>query len=119
MYLMANTGSPVLIITVFVIGIGLIHAALTGTQGALLTEQFRTATRTSGASLGYQLAAALGGFAPLIAAALVGSFGWPGASVLYLGAAVVGLIGILVTRETWPRAERERVNALVDAERRR
>jgi MFS family permease len=119
MYLMTNQGNPVLVVLVFVIGIGLIHAALTGTQGALLTEQFQTATRTSGASLGYQLAAALGGFAPLIAAALVGAFGWPGASVLYLGAAVVGLIGILVTKETWPRAERERVAALVEAERNR
>jgi len=116
---MANQGSRGMVIAVFIIGIGLIHAALTGTQGSLLTEQFRTATRTSGASLGYQLAAALGGFAPLIAAALVGAFGWPGASVLYLGAAVVGLVGILVTKETWPRAERERVNALVEAERRR
>ncbi|PUB29809.1 sugar phosphate permease [Promicromonospora sp. AC04] len=119
MYLMANQGGRGMVIAVFIIGIGLIHAALTGTQGSLLTEQFRTATRTSGASLGYQLAAALGGFAPLIAAALVGAFGWPGASVLYLGAAVIGLVGILVTKETWPRAERERVGALVEAERRR
>jgi len=62
---------------------------------------------------------ALGGFAPLIAAALGGAFGRPGASVLYLGAAVIGLIGILVTTETRPRAERERVTALVEAERRR
>jgi len=118
MYLLTNEGQPVLVVTVFIIGIGFIHASLTGTQGSLLTEQFRTATRASGASLGYQTAAALGGFAPLLAAALVGVFGWPGASMLYLGAALIGLVGILVTKETWGRAERERVLALVAAERR-
>lgn len=113
MYLLTNSAQPALVFAVFVIGIGLIHASLTGTQGSLLTEQFRTATRTSGASLGYQVAAALGGFAPLLAAALVGAFGWPGAALLYLGAAVVGLVGILVTKETWGRGERERVRGLV------
>ncbi|MER6015226.1 MFS transporter [Streptomyces bluensis] len=76
MYLLTNSAQPALVATVFILGIGLIHASLTGTQGSLLTEQFRTATRTSGASLGYQIAAAIGGFAPLLAAALVGAFGW-------------------------------------------
>ncbi|WP_432181475.1 MFS transporter [Streptomyces sp. NBC_00063] len=113
MYLLTNSAQPVLVATVFIIGIGLIHASLTGTQGSLLTEQFRTATRTSGASLGYQIAAAIGGFAPLLAAALVGAFGWPGAALLYLGAAMIGLVGILATKETWGRHERERVLRLV------
>ncbi|MFE5029616.1 MFS transporter [Streptomyces sp. NPDC056656] len=113
MYLLTNSAQPALVVTVFIIGIGLIHASLTGTQGSLLTEQFRTATRTSGASLGYQIAAAIGGFAPLLAAALVGAFGWPGAALLYLGASVIGLVGILATKETWGRHERERVLRLV------
>lgn len=116
MYLLTNSAQPALVVTVFIIGIGLIHASLTGTQGSLLTEQFRTATRTSGASLGYQVAAAIGGFAPLLAAALVGAFGWPGAALLYLGAALIGLTGILATKETWGRQERERVLRLVAEE---
>ncbi|WP_405557682.1 MFS transporter [Streptomyces sp. NBC_01171] len=116
MYLLTNSARPALVVTVFIIGIGLIHASLTGTQGSLLTEQFRTATRTSGASLGYQVAAAIGGFAPLLAAALVGAFGWPGAALLYLGAALIGLVGILATKETWGRQERERVLRLVAEE---
>ncbi|MFI8791484.1 MFS transporter [Streptomyces sp. NPDC055105] len=118
MYLLTNSARPALVVTVFIIGIGLIHASLTGTQGSLLTEQFRTATRTSGASLGYQVAAAIGGFAPLLAAALVGAFDWPGAALLYLGAALTGLVGILATRETWGRHERERVLRLVAEENR-
>lgn len=114
LYLLTNDGIPALVVTTFIIGIGVIHASLTGVQGSLLTEQFQTATRTSGASLGYQLAAAIGGFAPLLATALVGVFGWPGASILYMLAGIVGLVGILVTRETFGRAERDRVRALVD-----
>ncbi|WP_344344760.1 MFS transporter [Agrococcus versicolor] len=119
MYLLTNDGIPALVVTVFIIGIGVIHASLTGVQGSLLTEQFQTATRTSGASLGYQLAAAIGGFAPLLAAALVGVFGWPGASILYMLAGCIGLVGILVTRETFGRAERARVAALVQEARTR
>ncbi|MGG7508292.1 MFS transporter [Plantibacter sp. YIM 135249] len=118
MYLLTNDGTPALVVAVFVFGIGVIHASLTGVQGSLLTEQFGTSTRTSGASLGYQIAAALGGFAPLLAALLVGWIGWPGASLLYMTAAVIGLIGILVTKETYGRAERARINALVAAEKR-
>ncbi|MFF1635190.1 MFS transporter [Leifsonia sp. NPDC058248] len=117
MYLLTNDGVPSLIIMVFVFGIGVIHASLTGTQGALLTEQFRTSTRTSGASIGYQVAASLGGFAPLIAALLTTKFDWPGAAILYMAAAVIGLVGILCTRETWGPQERERVELLVQAAR--
>lgn len=119
MYLLTNDGHPLLVAMVFILGIGLIHACLTGTQGSLLTEQFRTSTRTSGASLGYQIAASIGGFAPLLAAALVGVLGWPGASVLYMLAGVIGLVGILVTKETWGHAERARVRALVEREKAR
>lgn len=118
MFLLTNDAVPALVVAVFVFGIGFIHASLTGTQGSLLTEQFGTTTRTSGASLGYQIAAALGGFAPLLAAALVGWLGWPGASLLYMAAAVVGLIGILVTKETYGAAERARIRALVEQARR-
>jgi MFS family permease len=118
MYLLTEGGDPVLVVLVFVIGIGLIHAALTGTQGALLTEQFRAATRTSGASLGYQLAASLGGFAPLLAALLAGAFGWPGAAMLYVAAALVGLAGILLTTETWGPRRRAEVAELVREEER-
>lgn len=117
MYLLTNDGQPALVVAVFIVGIGVIHASLTGAQGSLLTEQFRTATRTSGASIGYQVAAALGGFAPLLAAALVGALGWPGASLLYMGAAIIGLVGIFATTETWGPAERARVRALVALER--
>lgn len=118
MYLLVNDGIPALVVVVFIFSIGFIHASLTGVQGSLLIEQFGTSTRTSGASLGYQIAAAVGGFAPLLAALLVGWIGWSGASLLYMAAAVIGLFGILVTRETYGKAERSRINALVAEEKR-
>ncbi|MET0828268.1 MAG: MFS transporter [Microbacterium sp.] len=113
MYLLTNDAVPALVVLTFIIGIGVIHATLTGVQGSLLTEQFGTATRTSGASMGYQIAASVGGFAPLIAALAVGAIGWPGASLVVLLAATIGLIGILTTRETWGKAERRRVAELL------
>lgn len=119
MYLLTEGGNAVLVVVVFLIGIGVIHATLTGAQGSLLTEQFRTSTRTSGASIGYQVAASLGGFAPLLAAVAVSAFDWPGAALLYIAAAIVGLIGILLTRETWGPKERAEVDALLREERAR
>ncbi|MEU5053894.1 MULTISPECIES: hypothetical protein [unclassified Streptomyces] len=44
---------------------------------------------------------AIGVLAPLVATALVGAFGWPGAALLHLGAVVIGPVGILATKETW------------------
>ena len=47
-----------------------------GPQAALLAELFSTEVRYSGASLGYQLGAILGGgFAPIIATSLLLAFG--------------------------------------------
>lgn len=116
MYLLTNDAVPALVVLTFILGIGIIHATLTGVQGSLLTEQFGTTTRTSGASMGYQIAASVGGFAPLIAALMVGAVGWPGASLVVLLAATIGLIGILTTRETWGKAERRRVAELLAEE---
>lgn len=118
MYWLTNDGVPALIFAVFVFGIAFIHATLTGVQGSLLSEQFGTTRRTSGASIGYQVAASLGGFAPLLATLLTGMFGWPGAAMLYILAAVIGLAGILTARETWGRAQRAKVAAQIEEARR-
>lgn len=112
-YLLTNDGVPGLIVLVFVLGISVIHGSLTGTQGSLLTEQFRTGTRASGASIGYQVAASLSGSAPALALLLAGAFGWPGAASLYVLAALIGLIAVLSTRETWGRAQRTEVQRVL------
>jgi MFS family permease len=116
MYLLVNTDSPVLVVVVFLIGIGLIHAALTGTQGSWFAELFRTNTRTSGASIGYQFAASIAGFAPFLAVLLAERFSWAGPAGFYVCVGIVGLLGVLATKETWGPAQRAEVQALIAAD---
>jgi MFS family permease len=113
MYLMANTGQPFLIVLLFIIAIGVIHAVLTGTQGAWFAELFKTSTRTSGASIGYQVAASIAGFAPFLAVLLANSFGWIGPALFYVAVGLVGLGGVLATKETWGPRQRAEVDALI------
>ena len=113
MYLMANTGQPFLIVLLFIIAIGVIHAVLTGTQGAWFAELFRTSTRTSGASIGYQVAASIAGFAPFLAVLLAEKFGWIGPALFYVTVGLIGLGGVLATKETWGPKQREEVDGLI------
>jgi MFS family permease len=117
MYLMANTGEPFLIVALFIVGIGVIHAVFTGTQGAWFAELFNTSTRTSGASIGYQVAASIAGFAPFLAVLLANSFGWIGPALFYVAVGLVGLGGVLATKETWGPKQREEVDALIRGDR--
>lgn len=114
MFLLSNTGNPLLIVTAFIIGIGIIHATFTGTQGAWFAELFRTNTRTSGASIGYQVAASISGLAPFLAVLLASVFGWAGGAALYVMVGVIGLLGVLTTRETWSAKERTEVDLIIN-----
>ena len=113
MYLMANTGQPFLIVLLFIIAIGIIHAVLTGTQAAWFAELFKTSTRTSGASIGYQVAASIAGFAPFLAVLLANSWGWIGPALFYVAVGLVGLGGVMATKETWGPKQRAEVDALI------
>ena len=71
-FLAAATGSKVAVIAAIVLGVTVTHDAMYGPQAAWFAELFDTHVRYSGSSLGYQIGAVLsGGFAPLIAAALL------------------------------------------------
>ncbi len=75
-YLFGSVTGIVALAIVF--GVNVVHDAMYGPQAAWFGELFGTRVRYSGASLGYQIGAALsGGFAPLIAAALTCPSGWP------------------------------------------
>ena len=71
-----------------VLGVNVGHDLMYGPQGAYFAELFGTRYRYSGASLGYQLASVFaGGFAPLIAAALLTAGGdRPWLVALYMAA---------------------------------
>lgn len=67
-----DTGSFPLIVVGVVLGMNFGHDAMYGPQAAFFSELFSTRIRFSGVSIGYQLGSVLGGgFAPLIATALL------------------------------------------------
>ena len=112
MFLMLNTGELTLIILVFVIAFALCQNSLAGTQGSWFAELFNTNTRSSGASLAYQLSAVVSGFTAFWAVSLYQGFGWIGPAVLFSGYGLVGLIAALVTPETNGAARRAEVAEL-------
>lgn len=110
---LVNTGEAALIVLAYIIGLTVIHDMLAGTQGAWFSELFPTETRTSGASLGYQFSAAISGFIPLIATAVAIPLGFTGVALVYIGCGAIGLIGALLTRETWGKKQRDEVDAII------
>ncbi|CRZ15510.1 MFS transporter [Mycolicibacterium neworleansense] len=102
-FVAAGTGSHVAIVLAIVFGVNIAHDAMYGPQAAWFGELFDTRVRYSGASLGYQIGAVLsGGFAPLIAAALlVAGGGSPWLIVGYFAVlAAITFAAAYVARET-------------------
>jgi metabolite-proton symporter len=94
-FALLDTRQPALVVTAVILSLVPGHAILYSVQAALIPELFGTRLRYTGASLGYQLAAPLGGgLAPLIAAGLVRSFpqqSWP----LALYVVLLGALSVL------------------------
>ena len=101
-FLAVGTGSTVLIVIAMIVGINVTHDAMYGPQAAWFAELFSTRLRYSGASLGYGIGSVVaGGFAPLVAAALVGATGSFWLVVAFLAVlSVLTTIAALVARET-------------------
>ncbi|WP_448624756.1 MFS transporter [Geodermatophilus sp. URMC 64] len=112
LFLVLNTGAAAAIVLAFIVSYAVCQNSLAGVQGAWFSELFATKTRTTGASLAYQLSAVVSGFTPLVATALYAGFGWIGPALLFSGYGLLGLLAALITRETWGPAEREDVAAL-------
>ena len=112
LFLVVNTGTAIAIIIAFIVSYTICQNSLAGVQGAWFSELFAAKTRTTGASLAYQLSAVVSGFTPLIATALFAGVGWIGPALLFSAYGLLGLVAALITRETWGRAERAEVAAL-------
>ncbi|OHT82672.1 MFS transporter [Mycobacteroides saopaulense] len=103
-FLTAATGSKILVVLSIIFGINIVHDSMYGPQAAWFAELFDTRVRYSGASLGYQIGAVLsGGFAPLIAAALLAAnHGDPWLIVVYyLALSVLTVLSAYAARETY------------------
>jgi MFS family permease len=112
LFLFVNTRVAVLIVITFVVSYTVLQNMLAGVQGAWFSELFAAKTRTTGASLAYQLSAVVSGFTPLVATALFASVGWIGPALLFSAYGLLGLLAAVVTKETWGRTQRAEVAAL-------
>jgi len=112
LFLVINTGAATAIVLAFIVSYAVCQNSLAGVQGAWFAELFAAKTRTTGASLAYQLSAVVSGFTPLVALSLYRGFGWAGPALLFIGYGLLGLVAALVTRETWGPSEREEVALL-------
>lgn len=101
-----ETKDSTLVILSFVVGMSVGHGIMYGVQASFLSEMFPTSLRYSGSSLGYQLAAPLGGgIVPVAAAAAVGvthGATWP-VSLLMIGIAIITILAVWWSKETAPR----------------
>jgi MFS family permease len=103
-FAMVDTKQPLFIYAAMILGINVGHDLMYGPQAAYFSELFATRMRYTGASVGYQLASVFGGgFAPLIAVALLAAGGGePYLVALYMvGMGVITVVATHYARETF------------------
>jgi MHS family shikimate/dehydroshikimate transporter-like MFS transporter len=109
---------PTIVVLAFVIGMSVGHGIMYGVQASFLSEMFPSNLRYSGASLGYQIAAPIGGgLVPLAAAAMAGlnnGATWP-VSLLMIVIAALTIVAVLFARETAPGVAAKEVAAAKSA----
>jgi MFS family permease len=94
-FALLNTLVPALIVVAIIVSF-IPHDLIYGPQAALISEGFTPRLRYSGSSLGYQLASlTAGGPAPIIATALLATFGSGYAVAVYI--AVMAVISVVST----------------------
>jgi MFS transporter, MHS family, shikimate and dehydroshikimate transport protein len=99
---LVDSRQPILIVLALILGM-ISMAAMYGPQAAFFSELFGARVRYTGASLGYQVAAVLGGgLSPFIATQLLVEFGgasWP-IAVYMLALAAISIISVSLAKET-------------------
>ena len=102
LFWMIDSKSTALIFTAIMIAMNFGHGMMFGIESCYFPELFGPRVRYSGASFGFQTSAAIGGgFAPIIATAMVGYFGGTGGvSIMMIVLALITLAAALAARET-------------------
>ncbi len=101
-FALLDTREPAIVIVTIAVAMSLTHGMLFAPEAAFLPELFGTRLRYTGSSLGCQIGAALaGGFAPIVASALLAWSGatWPISAVL-IALAALTLVATLAAPET-------------------
>ncbi|GGJ01870.1 MFS transporter [Saccharopolyspora subtropica] len=104
-YLLLDTGHPVLIALVIVLGFVFAAEGSVSAQAAFLPEIFGSRYRYAGVTLGREMASMVGGTGPLVCSALVAwaSGSWVPVAILMMAVTVVSLIATVRTPETRDR----------------
>jgi len=107
---MIDSNTPAIVILAFLLGNGLCHGAMIGTQPAFFHELFSAEVRYSAMAIAHELAAVFaGGFAPLIATALLLQYGSSIPVSLYvIGLVLVTLIALVFSRHGIKADQNER-----------
>jgi MHS family shikimate/dehydroshikimate transporter-like MFS transporter len=102
LFWMLESKSVAMVTMAIIIALNFGHGMMFGLESTYFPELFGSRVRYSGASFGFQVAAAIGGgFSPIIATALVGYFGGTaGVSIMMVGIGVLTLVAALAARET-------------------
>lgn len=104
LFWLVETGNHTLVVATMVVCMSLGHATLFGPQAAFVPELFGTRVRYSGASLGVQIAAALGGgLTPMAATWLLAKTGH-----IESVAALISALGVMTLVATWAARETSR-----------
>lgn len=100
---LVNTGNGAVLTITLVLGQGVLHPMVYGPLAALYTELFRTRSRYTGASLGYQIAGIGAGIGPVLFAqiqATTGGGGTMAISAIMAGFCVLTIVCVLILKET-------------------
>jgi metabolite-proton symporter len=101
LFMLLDSGSPLLVGVALIVAFVFSHAAMYGPQAAFFSELFGTHVRYSGASLGAQLAAVLaGGTSPFIATLLLANYGTNALALYVIFMAAVSIVAVVLASET-------------------
>ena len=102
LFWLLDTKDPQIIALAVIVALSLGHGTMFGLQSAFFPELFGTRVRYTGASFGFQVAAALGGgLSPIIATGLADRMGGTaGVSVMLIVLAVITFVAAFYARET-------------------
>ncbi|MFF5989152.1 MFS transporter [Prauserella flavalba] len=105
-FLGLETSNTLVIFGVSVLVLGLGHAVVNGVVPAFFCELFPTHIRASAVSLGQQLGGVFGGFAPLVAASLIGANwgGWLPLAGYGVVLCALGVSATFVALRRWDRS---------------
>ena len=106
LFWMLETRDPLTVGIAFAVALSVGHGTMFGLQSTYFPELFGARVRYTGASFGFQAAAAIGGgLAPILATSLAAMFGGTaGVSLLLIGLALITLVATICARETLGKA---------------